>query len=510
MKRSSYRIIPLILLAALAAPIGSFLAYGLEKDSKRTEAIEVKAPEFPKDTRWLNTEAPVTLAAMKGRVVVLDFWTYCCINCLHALPRLAALDEKYKNRPVTVIGVHSGKFDQEKSDEKVKHAIRKYGVRHPVAMDDEYEIWTRWGVRAWPTVAFIRPDGTIYGVTSGEPDPGQLETVVDQLLAEGEKTGTLSNGGAPALRREKPPGGRFLYPGKVLAVKEGVFVADSGHHRVVRLDEAGAVSETYGGPEAGFADGPPDAVRFREPQGMAIYEGRLFIADRGNHAIRELDLESGRTKTLAGTGKKARGIGSGGPALSQALRSPWALAWRDSGLDVAMAGSHQIWRYENGVIRPLAGSGLENILDGGLSGAAFAQPSGLALSGGRLYVADSETSAVRVLDFGKRRVDTLVGSGLFDFGYVDGYGRAAKLQHPLGITARGDTLYIADSFNNAIRTLDLAVKNRVGTLKMEGVRGLNEPSGLSVLGDILYVADTNRHRILKVDLKTGRSEIFAE
>jgi len=237
---------------------------------------------------------------------------------------------------------------------------------------------------------------------------------------------------------------------------------------------------------------------------MALVGGALYVADRNNHAIRAVDLAAHTVTTIAGTGRKGTGRAVGGPALQTDLRSPWDLQWRDGGLDIAMAGSHQVWRLDlaKGELRVLAGSGHEQIIDGAAGDAAFAQPSGLWLTGDRLYVADSESSAVREIDLAKGRVETLVGTGLFDFGFVDGVGKQAKLQHPIGIAGRDGLLYVADSFNNAIRTIDRASKT-VTTLPLPGAGPLDEPSGLSVDGDMLYIADTNHHRLVAIDLRTG-------
>lgn len=470
----------------------------------------MNAPEFPADTRWINTTSPVTLASLRGRVVVMDFWTYCCINCLHALPRLAALEQSYADQPVTVLGVHSGKFAQEHNDEKVRQAIDKYDIRHPVAMDDEFVIWNLWGARAWPTLVVLDSTGKVSKVMTGEPEPGQLESIVDQLLAEGKRNGSLRDGEGPELVAEASTTNVLDFPGKILVADERLFVADTGHHRVIVSDLNGNARQVFGGKEQGFVDGDAGRARFYEPQGMALVGDKLYVADRNNHAIRLIDLQSNKVSTVAGTGRKGTGRSSGGGALTTDLRSPWALAWRDGGLDIAMAGSHQIWRYTpvNKQVRVLAGSGAEAIVNGTLGGSAFAQPSGLWWSGKLLYVADSETSSVRAIDIEKNQVRTLVGTGLFDFGFADGEGLRAKLQHPLGITGVGDLLYVADSFNNALRVIDTLRNDLVKTIKFSGVSPLNEPSGVSLAGDKLYVADTNNHRIVIIDVKSKTGEVL--
>ncbi len=462
--------------------------------------------EFPKQARWLNVGRPITIDELKGRIVILDFWTYCCINSLHNLPHLAEIDSRYADQPVTVIGVHSSKFEQERDDSKVMQALAKYDVRHPVVMDDDYAIWKKWNVRAWPTLVILKPNGSMAQTITGETEPGQLETIIEGLLAEGKRDNTLI---AKPGRKIKPMASRQLllrFPGKVHAERERLFIADSGHHRLLVTDLAGVIRQVIGGPEAGFVEGDFSSARFNDPQGMVLKNSTLYVADRANHAIRALDLDRQTVTTLAGTGQKGRGYSRGGPALTTPLRSPWDLVLRGNGLDIAMAGSHQIWRYrfESRELSVLAGDGVERLGDGKLLQASFAQPSGLWLDGPTLYVADSETSSIRALHTKAERVTTLVGTGLYDFGRADGRGRLAQLQHPLGVTGRDDRLYVADSFNNLIRTIDLEGDGDVSvdTLELKGVTELNEPSGLSVFENTLYMADTNHHRILTVDLLT--------
>lgn len=467
------------------------------------------APEFPPAAQWLNSSRPITMESLKGRVVILDFFTYCCINCLHTLPRLKAIEAKYAKAPVAVIGVHSGKFDQERHGAYVTRAIEKYEIEHPVVLDDDMAVWERWGVRAWPTLIFVDADGRPAHMTSGEPDEAELSEVIDALLARGRARGVLAaDNGLPPLKRAAP-GGALRFPGKVTAAGGRLYVSDTGRHRIIIARPDGTVERVFGGPGFGFRDGDASTARFFEPQGTALEGNTLYVADRQNHALRAVDLAKGTVTTIAGTGTMGTGRSPGGAARSIDLRSPWDVAVRAGGLDVAMAGTHQLWRWENGVIRPSVGSGREALIDGTLETSALAQPSGLALVGGTLYVADSETSAIRAVDFAAGRVQTLVGTGLFDFGARDGVGTAAQLQHPLGVAGTAGTLYVADSFNNKIRKIDLKT-NTVSTVEPKGVSALDEPSGLALDGGTLYVADTNNGRIVAVNLNdlTAREVAF--
>jgi sugar lactone lactonase YvrE len=471
-----------------------------EPEDEPAEPAEL-APELDGGAAWLNTDRPLSLSMFRGHVVVLDFWTYCCINCLHVLPELERVERQFADEPFQVIGVHSGKFDAEKDAARIRSAMARHGVHHPVVVDSSFAIWKRFGVKAWPTLVIIGPEGELLARVSGEPPRGELAKLVRSLLDESRAMGKLASEKIEITPPETLSTGPLAFPGKVAVAPNGdVAIADSSHHRIVIANATGEVKDVAGSGIAGSADGGFDTAAFNYPQGMVFTGGVLFVADTENHQIRALDLDARTVSTVAGTGLKG-GARKGGPALERALRSPWALAKDGDRLYVAMAGSHQIWVLDlvAGVIEPLAGSGAENIDDGAFAEATFSQPSGLALVGDVLYVADSEVSAVRAVDLKKKRVRTLVGTGLFDFGDVDGVGGEAKLQHALGIVQRGDVLFVADTFNNKLKRLDPSTR-RVTTV----ADGLSEPGGLALMADgRVLVADTNNHRLVTFDPASG-------
>jgi len=414
------------------------------------------------------------------------------------------------------VGVHSAKFPNEAASESLAEAVARHGIRHPVVNDGDFAIWQRYGVRAWPTLVLVDPQGYVVGEVAGEGHGPALREAIQGLIAEHRQAGTLRVDGRPfALRHPAPPSESFLaYPGKVLAdvAHHRLFIADSGHHRIVIADPAGQVRAVAGTGEAGIADGPFATARFRHPQGMALAGEHLYVADTENHAIRRLDLRARTVETVAGTGEQAMGRPREGAGRVVALNSPWDLVSRNGTLYIAMAGCHQIWAMEltNGALTPFAGSGREELRDGPRLEAGLNQPSGLATDGQTLFVADSEASAIRVItfaDFG--RVTTLVGEGLFEFGDVDGTGPAVRLQHPLGIAVLGGACYIADTYNHKIKRLYPAlrgVETVLGTGKPGRGEGAQptffEPGGLSAATGRLYIADTNNHRICVADLAT--------
>ncbi|HET7340327.1 MAG TPA: thioredoxin-like domain-containing protein [Methylomirabilota bacterium] len=468
----------------------------------------VRAPELTGGEGWLNTGRPLALADFRGRVVVLDFWTYCCINCLHVLPDLERLERKYGDALV-VIGVHSAKFPNEGDSRHIEEAIARHRITHPVVNDRGFAIWHAYAVRAWPTLMVVDAEGYVVGGVSGEGHGDVLDEVVGELIEEARARGTLEPRPLPPARPVRRPTGALAYPGKI-AVDEPsarVVIADSGHHRVLVATLDGRVTDVVGDGEPGATDGPLDAARFHSPQGLAVVDDLVYVADTDNHLIRTIDLAGGVVGTLAGTGEQGRGLGlRGGPALRTPLNSPWDLAVADGVLYVAMAGPHQVWAFEPDTRRigPWAGTGREGRQDGSRWESAFAQPSGItSADDARLYVADSETSSIRAIDRRSDAVETVVGVDLFEFGDADGVGDEVRLQHPLGVAAWKGLLYVADTYNHKIKVLD-PVSRRATTLAGSGRPDVFfEPGGLAVGLGWLWLADTNHHAVQLVDLVTG-------
>ncbi len=472
-----------------------------------TSASEVRkpAPGLGGATAWLNTPKPIELESLRGHVVVLDFWTYACINCLHVLPDLKRLEKKFAGQPLLIIGVHSGKFDLEKQPAQIRAALQRYGVEHPVAVDSQFEIWNAYGVEAWPTLVFIDARGRIARRFRGEPKLSELENTAQRLLSEAAKRGVLTDKPLDVSQRRAPSSEPLAFPGKVaVSTRKTLAVADTQHHRIIISSHSGKVLDIAGSGMAGSVDAAFESAAFQSPQGLAFSEDgqTLYVADTGNHQLRALDLAKRQVKTLAGTGKKARRM-QAGPPLSTPLRSPWALALDGDRLFIAMAGSHQIWTYHlrTKTLERFAGSGAEGLEDGLVGIANFAQPSGLALSERTLYVADAEASAIRAIDLTKNVVTTWVGKGLFEFGDRDGPFDSARLQHPLGVAVTNRGVVVADTFNHELKLLDPKART-VTTLTGGTIAELWEPGGLATFSDgRLLIADTNNHRLRVFDPK---------
>ncbi|WP_329456952.1 NHL domain-containing thioredoxin family protein [Streptomyces sp. NBC_01497] len=461
----------------------------------------IRAPELIGKGGWLNTGGvSYTLADLRGRIVVLDFWTFCCVNCLHAMDAMRELEETHQDT-VVIVGVHSPKFAHEAEHEAVVDAVERYEVRHPVLDDPELATWKQYAVHAWPTLVVIDPEGYIVAQHAGEGHTHAIERLVEELEAEHEAKGTLRRGDGPYVEPE-PVATDLRFPGKAVILPEsGTFlVSDTTRHQLVELAADGeSVLRRVGSGERGFG---PDS--FCEPQGLALLpDGTVAVADTVNHALRSFDPRTGAIATLAGTGKQWwwHESPTSGPATEVPLSSPWDIAWWQDRLWIAMAGVHQLWTYDPaaGTVEAVAGTNGEGLVDGPAAEALFAQPSGLAVAGDRLWVADSENSALRYVERaedGSYTVGTAVGLGLFDFGHRDGPAAQALLQHPLGVTALPDgSLALADTYNHALRRYD-PVSGEVSTLATD----LREPSDAVLAGDDIVVVESGRHRLTRLRL----------
>jgi DNA-binding beta-propeller fold protein YncE len=475
------------------------------------------APPLDGGTAWLNVSRPLSWADLRGKVVLLDFWTYGCINCMHLLPDLRVLEERFRHELV-VIGVHSPKFPNERITENLRRILVRYQIEHPVIQDAELRIWRAYGALSWPTRVIVDPGGQLVGTAQGEGNLGGFVQAIAAVVRVFEERGEVNRAALPiVLERDRLADSPLLFPGKVLAdpASDRVFISDANHNRIVIASMRGEVLDTIGSGLIGDADGIFAQARFHRPQGLALDRSTLDVADTENHQIRAVDLEARIVETVAGTGKQAPWPGEGGEASELDLNSPWDLALKPGILIVAMAGSHQLWVVDlvNGQVYPYAGGGHEARQDGGVAAAGFAQPSGLALDGDRLFVADAESNVIRAVALPPvNEVTTLAGGDLFEFGDVDDQGDAARFQHPLGVAVSDGLVYVADTYNHKVRVLDPRTR-RVRTLAGDGTPGnadgrgararFSEPGGITAGGGRLFVADTNNHAVRIIEIATG-------
>jgi len=523
MRLSSLTLFLSVCLFSLSTVISPVASAQKATDSPTTEG-EAQAAENPEALEggvgWLNTSGEISMQDLRGKVVILDFWTYCCINCMHVLPDLEYLEKKY-DKELVVIGVHSAKFDNEQDTENIREAIVRYEIEHPVINDANMTVWRKFGVRAWPTVVLVDPEGNYCGYLSGEGNREILDQVVGDLVEYHKFKGTLDETPIDfALEKEKQKPTPLKYPGKILADTDNdrLYISDSNHNRIVVSTLDGELVDIIGDGQLGLKDGGYQMARFDHPQGMELVGTTLYVADTENHAIRAVDLKTKQVTTLSGTGEQARTRVSGGPLATTALNSPWALCHVNGTLFIAMAGPHQIWSHKLGSLRigVFSGTGREDITDGTHDTSAYAQTSGMTTDGKYLYVCDSEGSSIRKIDTDPEgKVTTVVGThdlpqgrSLFAFGDVDAIGDDARLQHPLGVVYRDGKLFVADTYNHKIKQVDLKTRQLSSWLG-DGERGnsvepvrFSEPTGLTLSGKKLFITDTNNHRVLVANIET--------
>jgi thiol-disulfide isomerase/thioredoxin len=484
----------------------------------------ITAPDFPEGAEWFNTDKPISLKDLKGKLVLLDFWTSGCINCIHIIPDLKMLEAKYHNELV-VIGVHSAKFMNERGNESIRQAILKNDLEHPVINDKDFEVWENNNVRAWPTIVLIDPKGKIIGYKSGEGVFAVFDPIISSAITEYDRTGNVLNREPVkfALEKDKITKSLLSYPGKIAADKTSsrLFITDSNNNRVLILsvNEAGneaIVEEVIGSGKTGAKDGTYKEAEFFRPQGITYYNGKLYVADTENHLIREIDLASKQVKTIAGTGSQSQAWGYvEGDAETTPLNSPWDLLVYNDAIYIAMAGPHQLWKMDlkTGEIRTYAGSGRENLTDGDFESCALAQPSGITTDGTKLYFADAEASAIRSADLKPNgKVKTIIGTGLFDFGDIDGIGDKARIQHSLGIVfnVADGLIYIADTYNNKIKVVNPKTREvktysgtgLAGTRDGAGDAQFNQPEGLVIVNGKMFITDTNNNLLRVLDMST--------
>jgi thiol-disulfide isomerase/thioredoxin len=461
----------------------------------------VRAPELTGGP-WFGTEAPLSLAALRGRWVLLDFWTSCCGNCLHVLDELRGLEDRLAD-VLTIVGVHSPKFRHEAQPETVAAAIARNEVTHPVLSDPQLRLWQQYAVKAWPTLVLVDPEGYVIASAAGEGQAEALAAIIEQRTPDYESRGALRRGPGPSASLTHAPG-TLSYPAKAIrlpAARTGrsadtLLVADAGHHQLVELALDGITELRR------IGSGRRSGAGFAEPNGLALLPPGhtawdVAVADTANHVLRAVELRSG---TVVATLDLPKGLAGATTVTGPipAVLSPWDVAWWPAldRLVVAAAGVHLLLAVSpaTGATEVLAGTTVEGLRDGPARDAWLAQPSGLAVDGERLWFVDAESSSLRYLTL-DRQVHTAVGEGLFDFGHVDGTAEKARLQHPLGVALLPDgTVAVADTYNGAIRRYDPATR-LVSTL----ADGLAEPSGLLLADGDLRAVESAAHRLTVVD-----------
>ncbi|MBU6199840.1 MAG: redoxin family protein [Xanthomonadaceae bacterium] len=463
----------------------------------------IAAPALPPSLDWVNTDTPPNLAALRGRVTLMHFWTFDCVNCRNVLPDLRYLENKYHDG-LSVIGVHTPKFGYQRHAEPVLKAVNRNHIRHPVANDPEYLLWQAYGVESWPTLAVIDAQGQLAALLPGEGRRQEADTLIAHLLDEAAAQDLrVYESDIATVRPEVRAPLRF--PSRLAVGESSLWISDSGHNRILECTHDGRILRQYGSGNPGYWDGRGRDAGFTDPQGLALGKDVLFVADTGNHALRRVRLLSGDVDTLAGTGTPGHDLPNENLEPAKvAMSAPSDVAVLGDNVYIAVSGQNQIWQLDmvRNKLVVLAGSGQLGLTDGVGVTASFAQPSSLSLIGQQLVIADAAASAIRLLRLLDNRVSTLVGTGLYDFGDAAGKREDARLQHPLAVCAdaRG-LIFVADSYNGKIKAINMR-SGDVRTLNLP--YRLQEPAGLALAAGALWVANTNAHEILRVDLGNGQ------
>lgn len=466
--------------------------------------MQVKsAPELPASLEWLNAP-PTTLAAQRGRAVLLAFWNAGSAWSHNLIDELRLLQARHQDG-LQILAIHVPKFDAERQSKLVRKMVNRLGITFPVAHDRDYTVWQHYGIRGWPTTVLIDRDGVLHDVIAGDTQPELLRAAVERVL-EGVGSSGLRRL-EPIVTRSNEPPMALAFPSGLAVTDSRLYIADSGHHRVLECDHGGHILREFGTGHPDLTDGNRDEAGFRYPRGLALLRDALFVADTGNHALRRIRLSTGEVETLAGNGRPGTPIaGIPDAPRAVALNQPWAVAAAHDRVYIALAGCNQIWAYDlgRGRLDCVAGSGELGLLDGVGERAGFAHPASLALVQQTLYVCDAAASALRSVQLGSATVSTLVGSGLFDYGDQDGQRADARLQAPqaIALDPGAPFLWVADSYNGSLRQLRLGG----GELRRFELRErLQQPAALAVAGNALWIANTDAHEVLRVDIDSGQS-----
>lgn len=464
--------------------------------------LAANAPDFQPGLGWLNAE-PQTVAGQRGRVLALLFWNASSPYCHNLVDDLVRLQARYP-LALSLVGLHQPKFDAEQDPAQVLKAVNRLGIPFPVANDPHWVAWQHYGIQSWPSVALVDTRGRLREVFAGDHQAGAIDAAIAALVAEA--------GGAvvpppPARRTGAETRLPLSFPSGLAVGDNHLYVADTGHHRILECTHSGRVLREFGTGHGDLVDGAVEEAAFRSPRGLCLVREQLYVADSGNHAVRRIRLLDGAVETVVGTGRPGQPREAGGADIAAVpLNAPWDVTGTLDRIYVAMAGTNQVWEYDlqQAKFRCLAGAGELGIADGAARGALFAHPAALAMVQQTLYVVDSGSSSIRAVQTAQSTVQTLVGQGLYDFGATDGQRRDARLQRPMGLALDpgAPVLWIADTYNGSLRRLRLG-GGEMSTHPLP--RPLQQPTALAAGAGSLWIADAGAHEVLRLDLASGQT-----
>ncbi|MGE8226587.1 MAG: hypothetical protein ACN6RK_12465 [Stenotrophomonas sp.] len=468
---------------------------------------ENRVTELPTSAIWLNA-APATLQDMRGRPLVLAFVNGASVWCMQRVAEVMRWQARNPGR-VQLLVVQVPRFEFEREPQHALKLLRRQGVNAPIVLDAQWDAWRKFDVQSWPTLLMLDAYGQERERLVGAA--GDLERALGSL-SEGVMR-PLDDDGDSIRELNAEPRLPLLFPAGLVATADRLYVADTGHHRVLECTHEGRVLRQFGLGSADLINGGVGEAAFNRPQGLALVREILYVADTGNHALRSINLISGQVDTLCGNGRA-------GDPRAGVLAQPWdsplnypaAVAVADNQVHIAMAGDNHIWSYDLGTreLRWRAGAGAVEVRDGSGHLAAFAQPSSLVAVQQTLYVCDALGSAIRSVQLRGDLVQTLVGQGPWESGNVDGPRQRACLQYPLALAMGPDSplLWIADAGNGSLRSLRLGGGD-LSTVNLP--RRLHGPAALAVAAGAIWIAEADAHAVLRFDPLSGElSEVPIE
>ncbi|WP_101926966.1 MULTISPECIES: thioredoxin-like domain-containing protein [Luteimonas] len=460
------------------------------------------APEFPASLEWLNLSDPLRMAQLRGKVCALAFVNLGSAWSQQRLADLGYLRVRHRER-LNVVAIHVPRFDADRDARRSAKRAHRQQYEFPVAHDADWTLWQQYGIEAWPTVVLLDGHGHIRERIVGEGGIRDLDARVAALA--GELTPQLINTDPVRLRRSGEPPLPLRFPAGLALAGNFLYIADSGHHRVLECDAGGRVLRQFGSGSPGFIDGPMELAALTRPHGLYVDRDVLYVADTGNHAVRRIELRSGDISTVCGAGRP--GVTQEGPIADPrniALDQPRSVVLDGDKLFIATAGDNRIWKLDlgNSTVSLLAGNGTLGVNDGPANSASFAEPVALACVQQTVYVCDAAGSAIRSVHARTGQVSTLLGVDTWQFGMVDGPRTEARLQQPqaIALDPASPVLWIADSGNDALRRLRLG-GGEVTTFELS--QRLHAPGGLAVSADAVWIADTDAHAVLRLDPVSG-------
>lgn len=474
----------------------------------RSDVSKVIIESSSKQTQeWFNTTRPLKTSDLKNRVILLNFWSYDCVDCESTLLKIKRFEQQYGNN-LTVIGVHSGNASGKNESSEIIKSILKNNITYPVVNDINLKIGNDFEIKNLPSLVLINTRGAIEKIYSTAEEIADIDDDVEDLVAESRYK--ISHEALPIFLEGNAVAANVLtFPSKLEYTKSfsyksrqvpAIFIANSGKNNIVIINLLGEIVLKIGAESGGFKDGSFDEAAFNYPKGLLYNEGKLYIADTGNNALREINFETEKVTTLIGSGKRGGSIEKTTNAEDLDLADPSDIEFSSDHKDIIIAnsGAHQLLAYNirGKKVSILAGNGSDGNLDGEYPGNSLSQISDIAVYGENIYLVDSKFSSLRVLKE-SGNLETLVNGK-----------ETGILSRPTGLMVDDTGAYITDIASQSVKRYDFSsdkINNFIGARERGNNIGsasstqFNEPSGIISILNQFYIADSNNNRIISVN-----------